>query len=64
MLIKSNSMNNIATHTKFTTFRIGLSIAFGTGTEIGLLYPGPALSDKLGNNALGQQGIFRTQGGK
>ena len=57
-------MNTIAIQPKYTTFRIGLSMDFGTGTEIGPLYHGQASSDQLGSNALEQQGIFRTQGGK
>jgi hypothetical protein len=63
MLMKSNIIKYNATQPNYTTFRIGLSNAFGTGTATGLLYSAQASSDNLGNNALGQQKIFKTQGG-
>ena len=62
MLLKTKITKNLGIKPNIETYRIGLSIAFGTA--IGSLYHGQALSDNLGNDALGQQGVCRTQGGK
>ena len=62
MLLKTKKTNNEEIKPNIETNRIGLSIAFGTA--IGSLYLSHALSDNFGNNALGQQGVLRTQGGK
>jgi hypothetical protein len=62
MSLKTKITKNLGIKPNTKTLRMGLSIAFGTA--IGSLYHGQALSYNLDNNVLGQQGVFRTQGGK